>query len=108
MTQEIVETETRIPSDIRRSVIDRWTRSRVHSSLAKLQSGEITLVDGPERTCLGNPLAALRTTVYVEDPRFYRALALHGSLGGAEAFMDGYWRCDDLSTLIRILAKGHK
>jgi cyclopropane-fatty-acyl-phospholipid synthase len=108
VTQEIVETETRIPSDIRRSVIDRWTRSRVHSSLAKLQSGEITLVDGPERTCLGNPLAALRTTVYVEDPRFYRALALHGSLGGAEAFMDGYWRCDDLSTLIRILAKGHK
>ena len=59
MTQEVVETETRIPSDIRRSVIDRWTRSRVHSSLSKLQSGEITLVEGPERTCLGNPLAAL-------------------------------------------------
>lgn len=104
MTQEFVQLETGIPSDLRPSAMDRWTRSRVHSRLAKLQSGSITLVDGLERSCLGDPQAALRATVYVDDPRFYRALALRGALGGAEAYMDGHWRCDDLSALIRILA----
>jgi cyclopropane-fatty-acyl-phospholipid synthase len=104
MTQEIVQLETRIPSDLRPSTIDRWTRSRVHARLEKLQSGAITLVDGPEKSYLGDPRAALHTTVYVDDPRFYRALALRGALGGAEAYMDGHWRCDDVSTLIRILA----
>ena len=108
MTQEFVQLETQIPSDLRPSAIDRWTRSSVHSRLAKLQSGAITLVDGPERSCLGDPRAALRATVYVDDPRFYRALALQGALGGAEAYMDGHWRCDDLSTLIRILAAGRE
>lgn len=104
MTQEFVQLETQIPSNLRLSAIDRWIRSRVHSRLAKLQSGSITFVDGPERSCLGDPRAALRATVYVDDPRFYRALGLQGALGGAEAYMDGHWRCDDLSTLIRILA----
>jgi cyclopropane-fatty-acyl-phospholipid synthase len=104
VTQEFVQLETQIPSNLRQSAIDRWTRSRVQSRLAKLQSGSITLVDGPERSCLGDPRAALRATIYVDDPRFYRALALSGALGGAEAYMDGHWRCDDLSTLIRILA----
>ena len=85
MTQELVQRETHIPSDLRPSAVGRWTRSRVHSRLAKLQSGSITLVEGRERSCLGDPRAALHATVYVDDPRFYRALALHGALGGAEA-----------------------
>ena len=104
MNQKILQLETPLPSDFRQSAIDRWTRSRVHSRLAKIQSGSITLVDGPKRICLGNPRAALRATVYFEGPRFYRALAFHGALGGAEAYIDGDWHCDDLSTLIRILA----
>ncbi len=104
MTQEFAQLETHIPSHAHLSPLDRWTRSRVHARLGKLRAGSITLVDGPNRSCLGNSRAALRATVYIGDPRFYRALALGGALGGAEAYMDGYWRCDDLSSLIRILA----
>jgi cyclopropane-fatty-acyl-phospholipid synthase len=39
----------------------------------------------------------------VADARFYRAVALGGSVGAAEAYMDGAWRCDDLVGLVRLL-----
>jgi cyclopropane-fatty-acyl-phospholipid synthase len=107
VTHELLQLEADIASGSSRSrpsAIDRWTRTLIHARLAKLQSGSITLVDGSERTRLGDPGAALRATVRVDDQRFYRALALRGALGGAEAYMDGHWRCDDLSALIRILA----
>jgi len=31
--------------------------------------------------------------------------ALNGSVGAGEAYMDGYWDCDDLVALIRILVR---
>jgi cyclopropane-fatty-acyl-phospholipid synthase len=43
--------------------------------------------------------------VQVNDTRFYRHLALAGDLGGAEAFIRGYWDCDDLVSLVRIFCR---
>jgi cyclopropane-fatty-acyl-phospholipid synthase len=86
------------------SAIDRWFRARVHAALAAIRSGAVTLVDGAERRRVGDPTAALRATVHVEDPRFYRALALGGALGAAESYIDGHWRSHDLTALVRIFA----
>jgi len=47
----------------------------------------------------------LQATVAVRDSRFYRQLVLGGSLGGSEAFVRGYWDCDDLVSLIRIFSR---
>lgn len=104
MTPEFVSIDTHRTTRSKASILDRFARARVHSRLAQLRSGSITLVEGRERTCLGDPRAALSARVHVDDPRFYRAIAFRGALGGAEAYMDGHWRCDDLSNLIRILA----
>jgi cyclopropane-fatty-acyl-phospholipid synthase len=41
----------------------------------------------------------------VHDPRFYGRLVRGGSIGAAESYMDGDWSTDDLTTLIRILAR---
>ncbi|MGH8277361.1 MAG: class I SAM-dependent methyltransferase, partial [Steroidobacteraceae bacterium] len=38
-------------------------------------------------------------------PAFYRAVAAHGSVGAAQAYMAGDWRCDDLVALVRILVR---
>jgi cyclopropane-fatty-acyl-phospholipid synthase len=40
----------------------------------------------------------------VRDPRFFRAVALGGSTGAGEAYVEGWWECDDLVSLIRIFA----
>jgi cyclopropane-fatty-acyl-phospholipid synthase len=82
-----------------------WCRRRVHAQLSSLRAGAITLVEGARRRGFGDPGAALRATIYVEDARFHTALALRGALGGAEAYMDGLWRSDDLPALLRILAR---
>jgi cyclopropane-fatty-acyl-phospholipid synthase len=86
------------------SGFDRWLRGRVHTALESIQNGAVTLVDGPERVCGGNPADPLHATVHVDDARFYRAIALGGALGAAESYIDGHWRCHDLPTLIRVFA----
>jgi cyclopropane-fatty-acyl-phospholipid synthase len=77
----------------------------VRSGLSRLDGGRITLVDGDSRSEFGDPSSDLRVTVQVRDNRFYRAVALGGSMGAGESYCQGYWTCDNLTTLIRIFAR---
>ncbi|NWN83922.1 MAG: class I SAM-dependent methyltransferase [Halomonas sp.] len=81
----------------------RWLRSRVLAQLDRLEGGEITLIEGHRRHCLGQggPLAI---TLVVRDSRMWKRMALGGTVGAAEAYMDGDWDADDLVALIRLLA----
>ena len=81
---------------LRPRLADRWARARLRSRLAALEHGALTLVDADGRERFGARDASLHATVRVMDPRFYRALALRGAIGGAEAYMDGSWKSDDL------------
>jgi cyclopropane-fatty-acyl-phospholipid synthase len=47
----------------------------------------------------------LQARVTVHDPDFYRQVAMNGSVGAGEAYMDGIWECDDLVSLVRILVR---
>lgn len=43
--------------------------------------------------------------IRVADPRFFRRIAIDGSLGFGEAYMDGWWECERLDQLFhRLLA----
>lgn len=86
------------------ALLTRLARGAVLAKLHGLQRGELTLVDGNERRTFGRrshdcPLAV---TLTVHDPRFYRDLACGGSIGAGEAYMNGWWSCDDLTALVRI------
>ena len=50
---------------------------------------------------------APRATITVRDPRFYRALVLGGHLGAVEAYLDGWWDTDDLTTLVQLMVRNH-
>jgi cyclopropane-fatty-acyl-phospholipid synthase len=93
------------PASIRPGVLGRLARRAVLSRLRRISGGEITLRSGDAVERRGQPDADLATTVSVRDPGFYRSLALRGHLGAAEAYMDDHWRCDDLTGLIRIMAR---
>jgi cyclopropane-fatty-acyl-phospholipid synthase len=43
--------------------------------------------------------------VDVLTPAFWSAVALRGSVGAGESYMDGLWRCDDLVGLMRLLLR---
>jgi len=87
--------------------LDKLARRLVHSRLKKIQTGQIVITESGEHTIHGQlsdevPLTAHLT---VENPRFYRDVAFGGSIGAAEAYIQGYWTCSDLSNLLRILLR---
>ena len=89
------------------AIVTRFARQAVLTRLGSLQHGHLTIVDGNERLTFGTlsqdcPLAA---TLFVHDPRFYRDIAFGGDIGAGEAYMDGFWSCDDLTTLVRLLLR---
>ena len=55
----------------------------------------------------GSPNAQepLRATVRIQSDDAYKQMVLGGSVGTAEALMDGGWECDDLVSLVRIFVR---
>ncbi len=88
--------------------LDRLARDGVRRLLARLDDGELTVVEGRARDTFGRPATGaerLHATLHVRDPRFWSAVALGGALGAAESWVRGEWDCDDLTTLVRVLAR---
>ncbi len=75
------------------------------AELRGIRGGCITLIDGGSRSTFGDRSADLHAVIRVNDARFYRAVALGGSIGAGEAYRDGYWSCDDLVALIQIFSR---
>ncbi len=94
-----------VSATVREGPIERLARGAVHRRLRGLRSGRLTLVENGRARSYGDARASLQATIFVRDPGFYTALAARGGLGGAEAFMDGSWSTDDLTQVIRILAR---
>ena len=83
--------------------LTRVLRSGTLRQLAALRHGHLTLEDSGGISQFGCREAPLHARVQVRDAAFYRQLALRGSVGAAEAYMEGWWDSDDLVTLVRIL-----
>jgi cyclopropane-fatty-acyl-phospholipid synthase len=87
--------------------VDQLARKGIIATLHRLHCGEVTLIDGTDQQTFGR-LATdheLSATIRVLDSRLYRDVALKGSVGAAEAYMNGFWECDDLTKLARILVR---
>jgi len=86
--------------------MERMLRSQLVGRLAALRQGHLRLIDALGKIEFGEVDSTLPSPeIIVVDPRFYRAVAANGSVGAAEAFRDGWWRCDDLVGLVRLLLR---
>lgn len=81
-------------------------RGAVLRSLARLRGGALELEESGVRHLLGEP-GGLLARVTVRDPRFWRRVALGGSLGAGESYADGDWDVDDLTAVVRLLVRNH-
>jgi cyclopropane-fatty-acyl-phospholipid synthase len=104
MTDQIFELLPQVDRRLELTALDRLAKKIVRKQLEAIRHGSLTFIESGWRESYGDSDALLQASVYVEDPRFYRALAFRGALGGAEAYMDGYWQTHDLTAVIRILA----
>jgi cyclopropane-fatty-acyl-phospholipid synthase len=89
------------------SWLQRLSRKRLISWLSSLEGGIVEFSDAEESVSVGqNQGDDLSTTWKINSPQFYRHLALNGSNGVAESYLQGQWQTSDLTTLLRILCRG--
>ncbi|MDX1269633.1 MAG: SAM-dependent methyltransferase, partial [Oceanisphaera sp.] len=86
-------------------LLERWTRSLAFSLLAGLKDAGLTIEEGQETFQFGDRDAPLQARVRVLDPSAYRRLMFGGSIGAAEAWVDGCWHSPDLTAVVQLFAR---
>jgi cyclopropane-fatty-acyl-phospholipid synthase len=76
------------------------------NQMEKLRQGRLVCVDDTQSRAFGDPVDnSLAATITVRDPRFFHYVVFGGSLGAAEAYIRGFWLCDNLVNLVRIFCR---
>ena len=70
-----------------------------------LKIGYLHLTDGKEVYEFGDKKSEIRSKIKILSSEFYVFLGSGGLLGVTEAYTAGFWRADDIVTLIRIMIK---
>jgi len=87
------------------SALTRLARFLLVAQLRKVRHGRLRLVDSDFEESFGTPGgdAPFDVTLRVRHPRFYSDVVFAGTVGAGEAYMNGYWHCDDLTGLVRLM-----
>lgn len=85
--------------------LDRLARSGICRKLETIDAGEIIVQERGETQTFGgrNNTLPSSITVEVRDSAMWREIALGGANGAGEAYIQGYWKCSDLTGLVQIL-----
>jgi cyclopropane-fatty-acyl-phospholipid synthase len=89
-------------------MFETFFKKQVLSALEPIGQGFLRVKDGDEQYSYGDEASApeeLCATITVEHPKFYRLVGLGGSLGAAEAYVQGLWSCDDLTAVVRLMLR---
>ena len=80
-------------------IIDRWCKRLVLDRLEQITVGGLRLTDGTDVFEFGSKT---NLDVEVTNPKFYRQVVFGGSVGAADAFIDGHWGTDSLTDVLRL------
>jgi cyclopropane-fatty-acyl-phospholipid synthase len=87
------------------SLLTQLAKRLLIGQLRRIRDGRLRLIDGATVTSFGavTETAPFDVTIRVHSPRFYSEVVFGGTLGSGEAYMHGYWHCDDLTGLVRLM-----
>lgn len=90
--------------DHKPGIFSSYAKRVLLKQLEKLQHGELIINDGVEQHIFGHPDGRFpRTvTITVHDRDFYSSILVNGALGAGEAYIDGHWTCEDLTSLVEL------
>ena len=97
--------ELPVGSDQQRSMVHRFFRTQFFALLEKLDDGYIELNDPIGSHKVGNATSDLHCKITLYDISTYTKIALGGSNGSAQAYIDGLWSSDNPANLIRIIVR---
>lgn len=86
-------------------ILDAPLRRVLLSRLERIEQGRLRVTGAGSGDVSFGRTASPAAAIEVKDPRFWRAAALGGSVGAAEAYVGRLWECDDLASLVRILVR---
>jgi cyclopropane-fatty-acyl-phospholipid synthase len=100
-----------IPADETRTLIapvsalTRLAKTLLLAQLKKIQHGRLRFIEAGEEHSFGQVTARgpFDVTVRIQNPRFYSDVVFAGTVGGGEAYINGYWQCDNLTALVRLM-----
>ena len=88
---------------------DSMCRGLIYSRFMQIKEGYIEIEEAFRRGevySFGDPSKAFASVrIRILHPRAFSRMALGGSIGCGESYMDGDWNCDQLPDLIRIFAR---
>jgi cyclopropane-fatty-acyl-phospholipid synthase len=110
MTGLIIPSKAPELSELKERRVDRMARKAILSLLKRLVHGRITIIENRHRYNFGeqSDKSSLQAVITVHHPQLYTRIFFGGSIGAAEAYMDGLWTADDLTMVMRILALNQK
>ncbi|UCH22048.1 MAG: class I SAM-dependent methyltransferase, partial [Deltaproteobacteria bacterium] len=110
MTELIIPSKAPELSELKERRVDRWARKAILSLLKRLVHGKVTIIENHYRYNFGeqSDKSSLQAVITVQHPQLYTRIFFGGSIGAAEAYMDGLWKADDLTMVMRILVLNQK
>lgn len=108
MAESIVRNLASLEPERTESVLGSLLRRGVISKLRQVSWGTIVLEDGGETHRFGNGEGGPSVRVQVHSRLLYERVALGGTVGAGEAYIEGAWSCDDLTSLIRIFVRNRE
>jgi cyclopropane-fatty-acyl-phospholipid synthase len=88
------------------SFLQSFMRNLFWRRMETLRHGRLLCIEGAQCRVLGDPAdTLLAATIEIRDPLFFRYVIFGGSLGAAEAYIQGFWGCDDIVALVRIFCR---
>lgn len=94
---------------VKPSWLDGLAERQVLSRLEQLQHGSLQLEFEGRVYYYGqyatDAPSELKARISVLDPRFFSEIAFGGTIGAGEAYIQGYWQCEDLVALVRLILR---
>ena len=83
--------------------LSNFFKKNIIKKFEKIKVGSIQFIDGSERYSFGDSNIKKSVKVEIFSPNFYVLLGSGGLMGVAEAYTLGYWKTNDLVSLIRVI-----
>lgn len=90
------------------SYFDGMIRTQVLAKLSGLKHGCFSISEAEVLQTLGDSDADHFGMIDVRNPAFFAKTAFGGSVGAAESYMDGDWRCDRLVDVMRLMIRNRE
>jgi cyclopropane-fatty-acyl-phospholipid synthase len=87
--------------------LERAARRALLPALRQLRGGAVVVEDAGGEVAFGAPTADFPEPVRiaVRSPGFWESMLFGGSIGAAESWMRGEWKCSDLPALLRLTVR---